>query len=191
MIKQKQGKKLEEKIAWEIVEFLRNSNYIEEEYSEEALEDSKKSWIYAVKHKDAITVDYILNIHKILMQRINPKIAGKLRDCAANIGALKTIFPAGNDQLYGAIYIEYDRIPKHSETELIKKLDNWITSYKKVAGYDDIKKQHIVFEKLHPFTDGNGRVGRILMNIQCINAGLPIITIHEGRERFEYSKWFN
>ena len=56
--------------------------------------------------------------------------------------------------------------------------------------YVYIKKLHVDFEKIHPFADGNGRVGRILMNVQMINSGLPLITIHEGIEQQEYYRWF-
>ena len=53
-----------------------------------------------------------------------------------------------------------------------------------------IKRWHIQFEHIHPFEDGNGRVGRILMNFQLVKKGLPILVIHEGKEQREYYKWF-
>ena len=53
-----------------------------------------------------------------------------------------------------------------------------------------IKLDHITYEKIHPFVDGNGRTGRIFMNWQRIKAGLPILIIHEGEEQKEYYKWF-
>ncbi len=53
-----------------------------------------------------------------------------------------------------------------------------------------IKNSHIFFEKLHPFEDGNGRTGRILMNLQKLNEELPLLIIHEGEEQMEYYKWF-
>ena len=52
------------------------------------------------------------------------------------------------------------------------------------------KRTHIDFEQLHPFEDGNGRVGRILYNIHRVTLGLPIHIIHEGEEQMEYYKWF-
>ena len=53
-----------------------------------------------------------------------------------------------------------------------------------------IKRWHIQFEHIHPFEDGNGRTGRILMNLQLRKRGLPIMVIHEGKEQSEYYKWF-
>lgn len=161
-----------QKLENEVIEFLKHSNYIEGEYSKRGLEDAKKAWVYAVKNRDNFTVDYILEIHKILMKRLRPDIAGKVRDCAVSIaGQIKLKLP---------------------EKELIKKLDDWIKSCApdEKETYETIKEQHVAFEGLHPFTDGNGRVGRILMNIQCTNAGLLIIVIHEGKEQYEYYKWF-
>jgi DNA phosphorothioation-dependent restriction protein DptG len=52
------------------------------------------------------------------------------------------------------------------------------------------KAYHIEFEGIHPFEDGNGRVGRILLNVHRISVGLPILIIHEGAEQMKYYEWF-
>jgi len=49
---------------------------------------------------------------------------------------------------------------------------------------------HINFEKIHPFIDGNGRIGRMLLNWQRVKLGLPVLVIKES-EKQEYYKWFN
>ncbi len=38
-----------------------------------------------------------------------------------------------------------------------------------------LKKQHVLFETIHPFDDGNGRTGRIILNYLLISAGYPPI----------------
>jgi len=56
---------------------------------------------------------------------------------------------------------------------------------------DECTKQcHVLFEKIHPFIDGNGRTGRMVYNWHRLKLGLPIHIIHEGKEQFKYYKWF-
>jgi Fic family protein len=52
-------------------------------------------------------------------------------------------------------------------------------SIKKIAGF------HADFELIHPFGDGNGRVGRLLMVLQCLQEGYPPVII-ENAEKIEY-----
>jgi Fic family protein len=47
----------------------------------------------------------------------------------------------------------------------------------------------VAFERIHPFRDGNGRVGRIIMNAQRLQAGLPILIIPASERRLYY-EWF-
>lgn len=151
----------------DVNEFLRESNAIEREYSDEAFEDAKMAWIMAVVNGDVIDTQYILGIHRRLLRRLNKPIAGKIRNCAVYIGG---------------------DVREQSKEQIIKeltKLCEW-----NAKNWGEIKRWHVRFEKIHPFEDGNGRIGRILMNIQRIKAKLPVLIIHEGKEQFEYYKWF-
>ncbi len=48
-----------------------------------------------------------------------------------------------------------------------------------------VARQHTGFERIHPFTDGNGRVGRLLANWGLIQAGYPPMVIRrQQRERY-------
>ena len=76
----------------EIKEILKFSNWIEREYSKEALEDALRAWKYAKANIDNISLDYILKIHYLLMRRIRPDIAGKIRHCDVWIGGHPKIF---------------------------------------------------------------------------------------------------
>jgi len=47
---------------------------------------------------------------------------------------------------------------------------------------------HATFERIHPFSDGNGRVGRLLMLAQALQAGfVPPIVLKE--EKYAYYKY--
>lgn len=48
-----------------------------------------------------------------------------------------------------------------------------------------ILESHIYFERIHPFSDGNGRVGRLLMVYSCLEQGLaPIVILMEQKDRY-------
>ena len=52
----------------------------------------------------------------------------------------------------------------------------------KQASFDDILNFHVQLERIHPFQDGNGRVGRLLMFWQCLQNGIvPFIITEELR----------
>ncbi len=51
---------------------------------------------------------------------------------------------------------------------------------KKMIGFEDILDFHQRFESIHPFQDGNGRVGRLIMFKECLNHGIvPFIITDE------------
>jgi len=151
-------------------EFLKESNAIEGEYSKEALEDAEDSFRYAYDYKDKINIDYILEIHRLLMKRISPRIAGKTRECDVFVRNRKCLNP------------------EEIKEELRMLCNPGLNPV--YLGEKWIKEWHINFERIHPFEDGNGRVGRILMNIQRLEIGLPLLIIHKGKEQQEYYKWF-
>ena len=62
------------------------------------------------------------------------------------------------------------------------RLENAKTNEEKV---EIIMNQHIKFEKIHPFNDGNGRTGRLLIIHSCLKEGLePIIIPKEEKGKY-------
>lgn len=154
------------------IEFLFESNAIEREYSDEALEDAIKSWKYAKKQKGHINKKIILGIHKNLMKRTWKEIAGKIRK--ERVGVMT------NEGFKEAI--SWRKI--QDELNLLCNPGVYPTLSESL-----IKRWHIQFEHIHPFRDGNGRTGRIIMNIQRLNQGLPLLIIY-NKEKSKYYKWF-
>lgn len=158
-------------LAPEEIDFLQHSNWIENERSDEALEDAIDAWVWARDEMDSINGLSILVIHQRLMRRLNPRIAGRFRNVRVTVGGRATPSP---DEAYQKLLMwEEDNqiLPIMPDTE------------------DFIKQSHIDFEHIHPFEDGNGRVGRIIMNWQRVKQGLPIHVILEEKKH-EYYKWF-
>ncbi len=166
----------------QVVEFLDESNAIERVYHPEALTLSMKAWNYALKSLDKgpLDLDIILGIHRRLIGKMNKRIAGKLRDCDVWIGG--------------------ERKALLSISLLEARVNIWAEHYNKLTSVKDVltesgkeiyaKESHVKFEDIHPFEDGNGRVGRILFNTLRLELGLPLMIIHAGDEQFEYYKWF-
>lgn len=168
---------MEKKIDKDIIDFLKESNAIEREYSKQALTDATKAWRHAVKYYPMpISVEYVLKIHEILMKNLRPDIAGELRRCPVWVGGRECKFI--------------------DQTVIKNDLDRWGESNLSFRLSNDkameliCKKSHIEFEKIHPFLDGNGRVGRIIMNVMRLDWKLPLLIIREGHSQFEYYKWW-
>ncbi len=169
-------------ITEEEIEFLKESNAIEGEYSKEALEDSIEAWRYAKKFIDferKIDIPMIKTVHKLLLKRLDSRIAGKIRKIPIYVGTRTD-------------YRECLK-PEKIDDELRKwcrEGNKRLLHSPKDSAIGTIGEIHVKFENIHPFEDGNGRVGRILMNLQRLRSAINVLVIHEGKEQQDYYKWF-
>ena len=69
--------------------------------------------------------------------------------------------------------------------DIPEEMNRWVFKMKEAATLEEIAKAHAYFIAIHPFGDGNGRVGRALVMIQCLNARLMPPTF-DGKNRAMY-----
>ena len=108
----------------------------------------------------------------MLIGGIDDKIAGRFRGPGeyVRVGTYVAPAPEQVERLIASIITEY-------------------TSNLSAYFLDKIAKFHLDFETIHPFCDGNGRIGRILVSFQLHHIGFPMIIIRD-REKKEYYKSF-
>ena len=133
------------------------------------VQNHKDAFDYILGYKGNINKAFVLKLHYFLMHNILWRYAGIFRDVQVYVrGASFTPPPP-------------DEIEKQ-----FKQLMLWYRSNKKkyhpvvIAAYF-----HYVFESIHPFRDGNGRVGRLLLNFILRKNGLPMINI-KNKEKGKY-----
>lgn len=64
---------------------------------------------------------------------------------------------------------------------------------KKEKTFDDILDFHVKFERIHPFQDGNGRVGRLIMFKECLKYNIVPFIIEDNLKMFYYrglKEWY-
>src|SRR3990172_911782 len=108
----------------------------------------------------AISEEDILFLHKIFFQQIDPENAGRYRQ--------RNVIITGTDYLPP----DYHEVPA-----LMKKhVENLNRDTQDKHPLKQASNQHAEFEAIHPFTDGNGRIGRLLLSVLAMKNGYcPII----------------
>ena len=90
---------------------------------------------------------------------------------------------------------EYKRLPNEvggmdttMPEEVAEEIKSLLTCYNSLENVtlDDIIEFHVRFEKIHPFQDGNGRVGRLIMFKECLKNNIVPFIIDENHKLFYY-----
>ena len=125
------------------------------------------------KSKSLLHLKLILSFHKTLLTDIDDGIAGRFRTgkewvrVGNHLGANPQFVPALMQELV-------DNYNQHKISYLL----------------DAVAHFHAEFETIHPFVDGNGRLGRVLINQQLMNLGYPPIIIQNKSKHTEYYPLF-
>ena len=123
---------------------------------------------YVIDHAmDKITETHIKQLHAILKMNTSDShkdwfAVGDYKRLPNEVGGGETVQPKEVHKRMKALISEYN-------------------AFKNVE-FDDILNFHVLFERIHPFQDGNGRVGRLLLFWQCLqSAHVPFVITEELR----------
>lgn len=130
-----------------------------------------------IGHKDAIDYIEVLaqndtdikeweikQIHNLILRKISPEEAGRYRTL--------DVMAAGTNFRYP---------PHYFVSQLMEDFVAWLNSASALALHpvEYATLAHYRFVSIHPFRDGNGRTGRLLMNLLLIRTGYPIVIIDQ------------
>ncbi len=75
-------------------------------------------------------------------------------------------------------------LPKNVETDM-HKLNSWYNSIQEIS-FENIVEYHYRFETIHPFQDGNGRIGRLILFRECLRNNIIPFIIDDDHKQFYY-----
>lgn len=213
LIKQKESKFKGNIYHYSQVNFSYNSNKIEgSKLTSEQTEAIFDTASFIPKSDDLIQLDdliesknhfklfdYVLdNVDKALskemileMNRILKRNTSDEENPRYNVGGFKIV-----PNIIGLVNVIHTTEPENVEKEIDQLLLEYNT--KRTITLEDIIDFHYRFEKIHPFGDGNGRVGRMIMFKECLkNNIMPFIVLDEdkpyyirGLKEYERDKMF-
>jgi len=121
----------------------------------------------ADRKRTALTEGHILDIHRLILQKIDDHNAGRYRSIPVRIAGSTSVLP------------NPIKVP-----DLMSEYIRWLRAIKdhpvKVAA-----DAHFKLVTIHPFTDGNGRTARLVMNLLLTQAGYPPAIIRK-QDRKKY-----
>jgi len=121
----------------------------------------------------ALNPERLLFLHEMLLSNIRDDVAGRFRQIGewVRVGNHIALDPALIDSALTQMFVEYNANPQEHIIHRIARL-------------------HLTFERIHPFVDGNGRIGRVINNYLLIREGYVPINI-KFLDRSRYYDAFN
>ena len=201
LIEQKEEKELKSLYWWTQVSFAYNSNKIEgsqltEEQTQLIYETNN---LYFNQNKDAIKIDDVIETANHF-RLFDYMLDTWDRDLSSDlIKGYHSILKAGTSQAFDPKYnvggyktkpniIGIVNIIKTSAPEDVSAdMDGLLEEYNKKRDirFEDIVDFHFRFESIHPFSDGNGRIGRMIMFKECLkNNIIPFVVLDQYRAEY-------
>jgi len=131
----------------------------------------KKAFDYMLQFKGDLTKEFILKLHELV-------VINTLReDLISQLGKFRRV----------QVFVGRSIPPRAEEVpKKMASLLRWYSTNKKKLNPIILASHfHTEFEKIHPFVDGNGRVGRLLMNFILYKNNYPMMNIPKTK-RFNY-----
>ena len=118
------------------------------------------------KIHEPITQDFLKELHRILKNGTSDDVIGDYKKTTNYIGDFSTTKPK----------------------QVVQEIERLLSEYTIKTNIDikDIIDFHYKFEKIHPFEDGNGRIGRLIMFKECLKNGIIPFIIDVGHQAFYY-----
>ncbi len=127
----------------------------------EETKEHHKLFLEMLEYKKDLTSSLCLFWHKKLFERTYPEISGKIRKHNVAISDSKVVFPDN-------IEVDY----------LLEEFYKWYNKNKnKFNPVELASLVHLKFVSIHPFSDGNGRMSRLLMNFILYKNNFPLLDI--------------
>jgi len=134
-------------------------------------EAHKKVFFQMLDYNKDLNLQIILKWHNELMKETAKDIAGKIRNHNVSISQSKFKPP---------MYIELDF--------LLKEFFDWYNKEKKKIHPIELASLiHLKFVTIHPFTDGNGRISRLIMNFVLKKFNFPLLDIPYTKRNSYYN----
>lgn len=130
------------------------------------LQNTEKVFLNILESKENIEHDFIINIHDELLNNIDERKGYRNHE----IRVFRASFKASH--------------PRYVKADMAILLQ-WYKENKKLHPFVLAGVFHHKFEKIHPFSDGNGRTGRMLMNYMLLKSNFPPFFVKKSN-RSEY-----